>query len=99
MLKPRGRTVFVDIAGADHPLLGAYIQAVEVLREGSHIRDYRETSSGPCSMQARDLWSRSIASRNLVRYGVNAWLLAQKIIQPSVIFRKTFTIKTLTRPF
>lgn len=41
VLKPNGRAVFVDIAGADHPLLDTHIQAVEVLRDGSHIRDYR----------------------------------------------------------
>jgi ubiquinone/menaquinone biosynthesis C-methylase UbiE len=41
VLKPGGRVVFVDIAGADHPLLDTHIQAVEVLRDGSHIRDYR----------------------------------------------------------
>jgi len=41
VLKPNGRVVFVDIAGADHPLLDTHIQAVEVPRDGSHIRDYR----------------------------------------------------------
>jgi ubiquinone/menaquinone biosynthesis C-methylase UbiE len=41
VLKPQGRVLFVDIAGADHPLLDTHIQAVELLRDGSHIRDYR----------------------------------------------------------
>jgi hypothetical protein len=33
--------LFVDIAGIDHPLLDTHIQAIELLRDGSHIRDYR----------------------------------------------------------
>jgi ubiquinone/menaquinone biosynthesis C-methylase UbiE len=41
VLKPGGRVLFIDIAGSDHPLLDTHIQAVEVLRDGSHIRDYR----------------------------------------------------------
>jgi ubiquinone/menaquinone biosynthesis C-methylase UbiE len=41
VLKPGGQVIFIDIAGADHPLLDTHLQAVEVLRDGSHIRDYR----------------------------------------------------------
>jgi ubiquinone/menaquinone biosynthesis C-methylase UbiE len=41
VLKPGGRVLFVDIAGTDHPLLDTHLQTVELLRDGSHIRDYR----------------------------------------------------------
>ncbi|OWJ62899.1 class I SAM-dependent methyltransferase [Paraburkholderia caledonica] len=41
VLKPGGRALFIDIAGIDHPLLDTHIQAIELLRDGSHIRDYR----------------------------------------------------------
>jgi ubiquinone/menaquinone biosynthesis C-methylase UbiE len=41
VLKPGGRLKFIDIAGIDDPLCDTHIQAVEVLRDGSHIRDYR----------------------------------------------------------
>jgi SAM-dependent methyltransferase len=41
VLKPGGHALFIDIAGTDHPLLDTHLQAVEVLRDGSHIRDYR----------------------------------------------------------
>jgi ubiquinone/menaquinone biosynthesis C-methylase UbiE len=41
VLKPNGRVLFVDITGGDHPLLDTHLQAVELLRDGSHIRDYR----------------------------------------------------------
>jgi hypothetical protein len=33
--------LFIDIAGNDHPLLDTHLQAVELLRDGSHIRNYR----------------------------------------------------------
>lgn len=41
VLKPGARAIFVDVAGADHPLLDTYFQSVELLRDASHIRDYR----------------------------------------------------------
>jgi ubiquinone/menaquinone biosynthesis C-methylase UbiE len=41
VLKPGGRVLLIDIAGCDHPLLDTHLQAVELLRDGSHIRDYR----------------------------------------------------------
>ncbi|SIT40363.1 putative S-adenosyl-L-methionine-dependent methyltransferase [Paraburkholderia piptadeniae] len=41
VLKRGGRVLFIDIAGSDHPLLDTHLQAVEVLRDASHIRDYR----------------------------------------------------------
>jgi hypothetical protein len=41
VLKPGGRALFVDVAGVDHPLLDTHFQAAEVLRDGSHIRNYR----------------------------------------------------------
>ncbi|WP_207003120.1 class I SAM-dependent methyltransferase [Trinickia mobilis] len=41
VLKPGGRVLFIDVAGIDAPLLDTHIQAIELLRDGSHIRDYR----------------------------------------------------------
>lgn len=41
VLKPGGRVLFIDVVGADHPLLDTHFQAVEVLRDGSHVRNYR----------------------------------------------------------
>ena len=41
VLKPGARAIFVDVAGADHPLLDTYLQSVELMRDASHIRDYR----------------------------------------------------------
>jgi ubiquinone/menaquinone biosynthesis C-methylase UbiE len=40
VLKPGGLAVFVDLAGPPRPLLDTHLQAVEVLRDPSHVRDY-----------------------------------------------------------
>lgn len=41
VLKPEGRVRFIDITGTADPLLDTHFQAVEVLRDASHVRDYR----------------------------------------------------------
>lgn len=41
VLKPGGRVLFIDVVGADSPLLDTHFQAIEVLRDGSHVRNYR----------------------------------------------------------
>lgn len=40
VLKPAGRMLMIDIAGGDTPLLDTHLQAIEILRDPSHIRDY-----------------------------------------------------------
>jgi ubiquinone/menaquinone biosynthesis C-methylase UbiE len=40
VLKPGGRMLMIDTAGGDTPLLDTHLQAVEILRDPSHIRDY-----------------------------------------------------------
>jgi SAM-dependent methyltransferase len=41
VLQPGGRVLFVDVAGADDPLVNTHLQAVELLRDGSHVCNYR----------------------------------------------------------
>jgi SAM-dependent methyltransferase len=43
VLKPGGRAVFIDIVSPGVPALDTYLQAVEVLRDTSHVRDYART--------------------------------------------------------
>jgi SAM-dependent methyltransferase len=40
VLKPGGQALLIDTAGGETPLLDTYLQAVEILRDPSHIRDY-----------------------------------------------------------
>lgn len=40
VLKPGGVACFIDVASPGRPLLDTYLQAVEVLRDTSHVRDY-----------------------------------------------------------
>jgi ubiquinone/menaquinone biosynthesis C-methylase UbiE len=42
VLKPGGRICFIDIVGGPQPLLDTHLQAVEVLRDPSHVRNYME---------------------------------------------------------
>jgi ubiquinone/menaquinone biosynthesis C-methylase UbiE len=66
VLKPGGRVCFIDIAGADHPLLDTHIQAIELLRDASHIRDYRADewlalfAAAGFSATVRERWRLSI---------------------------------------
>lgn len=43
VLKPRGQAVFIDVIAPEHPLLDTHLQAIEVLRDISHVRNYRLT--------------------------------------------------------
>jgi ubiquinone/menaquinone biosynthesis C-methylase UbiE len=40
VLKPDGRALLIDTAGGKTPLLDTHLQAVEILRDSSHVRDY-----------------------------------------------------------
>jgi ubiquinone/menaquinone biosynthesis C-methylase UbiE len=40
VLKPGGRMLMIDTAGGDTPLLDTHLQAIEILRDLSHIRNY-----------------------------------------------------------
>lgn len=40
VLKKDGQLIIIDVASPGHPLLDGHLQSVELLRDGSHIRDY-----------------------------------------------------------
>lgn len=41
VIRPGGRAMFIDVVAPAHPLLDTHLQTVEVLRDPSHVRDYR----------------------------------------------------------
>jgi ubiquinone/menaquinone biosynthesis C-methylase UbiE len=66
VLKPGGRVLFIDVVGADDPLLDTHLQAVEILRDGSHVRNYRGDEwvalfeAAGFEAQVRERWRLSI---------------------------------------
>lgn len=42
VLKPGGQVCFIDAAGGPEPLCDTHLQALELLRDPSHVRDYTE---------------------------------------------------------
>ncbi|CAG4886282.1 class I SAM-dependent methyltransferase [Paraburkholderia gardini] len=83
VLKPGGRVLFVDIAGSDHPLLDTHIQTVELLRDGSHIRDYRGDEwialfdAAGFKVSIRERWRLPI--------GFDAWVKRMRTPEPRIV--------------
>lgn len=40
VMKPSGRICFIDVAGGREPLFDTHLQALEILRDPSHVRNY-----------------------------------------------------------
>jgi SAM-dependent methyltransferase len=40
VLKPAGRAIFIDTIAPANPVLDTHLQAVELLRDASHVRNY-----------------------------------------------------------
>jgi ubiquinone/menaquinone biosynthesis C-methylase UbiE len=43
ILRPGGRFVVIDVLASESPLLDTVLQTLEILRDESHVRDYRES--------------------------------------------------------
>jgi ubiquinone/menaquinone biosynthesis C-methylase UbiE len=82
VLKPGGRVIFIDIAGSDHPLLDTHLQAVEVLRDGSHIRDYRADEW--IAFFDRAGFSANVRERWRMPLEFEAWVTRMRTPQPRV---------------
>lgn len=41
VVTPGARGVFIDVVAPAHPVLDTYLQTIELLRDPSHVRDYR----------------------------------------------------------
>jgi SAM-dependent methyltransferase len=64
VLKPRGVFVVIDITAPETPLHDTTLQAVELLRDGSHVRDYR-----------RSEWTRMLEDAGFTSERVDDWKL------------------------
>ena len=64
VLKPGGVLVVIDITAPESPLHDTTLQAVELLRDGSHVRDYRASE-----------WLRMLAEAGFGGERVDGWKL------------------------
>jgi ubiquinone/menaquinone biosynthesis C-methylase UbiE len=52
VLRPRGTLVIIDVVAPETPLCDTFLQTVEILRDASHVRDYRLSEWGDLLRQA-----------------------------------------------
>jgi ubiquinone/menaquinone biosynthesis C-methylase UbiE len=64
ILKPNGRLIVIDVLAPENPLMDTVLQTVEILRDLSHVRDYRESE-----------WRRMFDDANLAFSSVHRWRL------------------------
>ncbi|ASV96848.1 class I SAM-dependent methyltransferase [Paraburkholderia aromaticivorans] len=83
VLKPGGKVLFIDIAGSDHPLLDTHIQAIELLRDASHIRDYRADEW--LALFAAAGLQASIRERWRIDIEFSSWVARMRTPEPRVV--------------
>jgi SAM-dependent methyltransferase len=83
VLKPGGKVLFIDIAGIDHALLDTHIQAIELLRDGSHIRDYRADEWIALFKAAG--FEASIRERWRIDIEFSSWVARMRTPEPRVV--------------
>ncbi|SDG66654.1 MULTISPECIES: class I SAM-dependent methyltransferase [unclassified Duganella] len=67
VLKPNGAFVVIDITAPEVPLHDTTLQAVELLRDGSHVRDYRPSE-----------WTQMLADAGFASEPGHSWKLQMK---------------------
>jgi len=67
VLKPNGIFVVIDITAPEAPLHDTTLQAVELLRDASHVRDYR-----------RSEWTRMLNDAGFTSEALKGWKLQMK---------------------
>lgn len=75
VLRPGGKVVLIDIAGAPDPLRDTWLQSVELLRDPSHVRDY--TPDGWRAMfEAAGFTAENINVSDIWRIGIefDSWV-------------------------
>lgn len=64
VLRPGGTAAFIDVIAPGTPLLDTHLQAIEVLRDGSHVRDYSAAEwlrlAGEAGLQVQRLQRRRL---------------------------------------
>jgi len=64
VLKPGGTLIVIDVLAPENPLMDTVLQTVEILRDPSHVRDYRESE-----------WRALLQATHFIRPDVHTWKL------------------------
>lgn len=72
VLKPSGRAILVDAVSPGHPLLDTWLQAIELLRDPSHVRDYSRAEWEAAFARAGFMVETVRAYRVRIEYG--SWI-------------------------
>lgn len=64
VLHPQGKCVIIDVCAPENPLWDTFLQTVEILRDPSHVRDYRVSE-----------WERMLAAAGWRVVDQDAWKL------------------------
>ena len=64
VLKPGGMMIVIDVLSPENPLLDTVLQTVEILRDPSHVRNYRESE-----------WRRVLAGESFSEPAAQRWRL------------------------
>src|ERR1700738_231284 len=64
ILKPGGTLIVIDVLAPENPLMDTVLQTVEILRDLSHVRDYRESE-----------WRSMLEAANFSSPCVHRWRL------------------------
>lgn len=83
VLKADGRSVFVDAISPGPPLLDTYLQAIELLRDPSHVRDYSICEWTAMAQSAG--FAARVEARWRVRLDFAAWI--KRMATPEVQVR------------
>jgi ubiquinone/menaquinone biosynthesis C-methylase UbiE len=67
VLKPKGVLIIIDITAPETPVHDTTLQAVELLRDGSHVRDYRPSE-----------WLQMLSDAGFKSERLNDWKLQMK---------------------
>ena len=81
VLRPRGAAAFIDVVAPPDPLLDTYLQAVELLRDPSHVRDYAPSEWENALRAAGFRLTKSTAHRLRLEYA--SWI--SRIGTPAVL--------------
>lgn len=76
VLKPGGLAVFIDTIAPENPLLDTYLQAIELLRDISHVRNYR-LSEWIAALAQAGFAMESLTPRRLL-LGFDDWVARTK---------------------